>query len=147
MPKIQIDVPQPTYDKLKQEAKDHYQSLRAYITYHLVQYINNPDKFIDTTTLPEGTTIRTTTAHQLTPEEEEQARLDAFQKLAKQIVGHTLTVEDYRIMDYNSDNYYYERDLAVPLNEGSSIYCMYIYDLPVDRQKQYLEEFKQYEQK
>lgn len=39
MPKIQIDVPQDTYDKLKKEAKKCYQSLRAYVACHLVEFM------------------------------------------------------------------------------------------------------------
>lgn len=146
MPKIQIDVPQETYDKLKIKAKEHYQSLRAYVAYHLIEFIKNPEQFINIASLPEGTTIKTTTAKSLTPEEEQEQRINSFQKLAKQILGHTLTeVGDYRIMDYESDHKYYDREYEVPLTEGSSIHCVYIYDLPVARQRQYLEEYKQYE--
>lgn len=155
MPKIQIDVPKDTYEKLKSQAKDDDRSLTKYITRGMVYLANIPNGYhnqptnsniIDLSALPEGTTIRTTAAKSLTPEEEQEQRINSFQKLAKQILGHTLTeIEDYRIMDYESDHTYYDREYEVPLKEGSSIHCVYIYDLPVARQRQYLEEYKQYE--
>lgn len=42
MPKIQLDLPQDVYDTLKHDAKERYQSLRAHITYRLVQMMRNP---------------------------------------------------------------------------------------------------------
>ena len=66
MPKVQIDLPNDVYAALKINAKDKYQSLRAYITCHLVDFIRNPKSSdphdsIDLSILPEGTTIKTTT--------------------------------------------------------------------------------------
>lgn len=155
MPKIQIDIPDDAYQRLKIQAQDDDRSLTKYLARGMVYLANIPEGYhnqksidpnaINLSALPEGTTIKTTTTRTLTPEEEREQRFNSFQKLAKQIVGHTLDVEDYRIMDYNSDHNYYDRDYAVPLNEGSSIYCVYIYDLPLQRQRQYLEEYAHYD--
>lgn len=148
MPKVQIDLPQNIYDKLKQNAKEKYQSLRGYIAYHLIEYITHPEQFINTAGLPENTTIKTITPRTLTPEEEREQRFKKFQNLAKQILGHTLDdIDDYRIVDYNSDNIYYDREVAEPIREGSAIKCVYIYNLPEQKQREYLEEFKHYEDK
>lgn len=153
MPKIQIDVPQDTYDKLKQKAKERYQSLRSYVTYHLIEYINNPNSnvnnpnsnVIDLSNLPGGTVIKATAPQVLSPEELREQKYNNFQKLARQIVGHTLDVEDYRIMDFDSGHSYYDKSFEEPLKEGSAAKCVYIYNLPESRQREFLEEFKHYE--
>lgn len=71
MPKIQIEIPNDAYQKLKLHAKDDDRSLTKYIT-RGVQYLsnipngyhNNPiqtnKNIIDLSTLPENTVIRTT---------------------------------------------------------------------------------------
>lgn len=148
MPKITIDLPLEVNKKLKEKAKADYRSLANYITVALINLANDDNtNVIDLSSLPEGTTIRTKTARVLTPEEERIKRYDRFQTLAKQILGHAVTeIEDYRIMDYNSDNLYYDEALTEPISEGSSIKCMYIYNLPEKKQIEYLEELKHYEQ-
>lgn len=148
MPKITIDLPLEVNKKLKEKAKADYRSLANYITVALINLANDDgSRVIDLSSLPEGTTIKTKTARVLTPEEERTNRYDRFQTLAKQILGHPVTdIEYYRIMDYDSDSLYYDKDLAEPISEGSSVKCMYIYNLPEKKQIEYLEELKHYEQ-
>lgn len=143
--KVQIDLPQDVYQKLKEDAAAHYQSLRGHIAYRLTNQIRGTNT-IDLSILPEGTTIKTTTPHSLTPEEERNQRFKKFQALAKQIVGHELTdIEDYRLIDYDSDSIYYDKSVEEPIKEGSVVQCVYIYNLPEQKQREYLEEFKHYE--
>lgn len=59
--KVQIDLPQDVYQKLKEEASAHFQSLRGHIAYRLISQIRGTN-VIDLSSLPAGTTIRTTTA-------------------------------------------------------------------------------------
>lgn len=155
MPKIQIDIPKDAYQKLKAQAKDDDRSLTKYITRGMTYLANIPNGYhnqqinsniIDLSALPEGTTIKTTTPHSLTPEEERNQRFKKFQALAKQIVGHELTdIEDYRLIDYDSDSIYYDKSVEEPIKEGSVVQCVYIYNLPEQKQREYLEEFKHYE--
>ena len=145
--KVQIDLPQDVYQKLKEEAATHFQSLRGHIAYRLINQVRGTNT-IDLSSLPEGTTIKTKTTHTLTPEEERTNRYNRFQTLAKQILGHIVTeIEDYRIMDYNSNSLYYSKEVEEPIREGSSVKCVYIYNLPEEKQIEYLEELKHYEEK
>lgn len=145
MPKIQIDVSQKVYDKLKTEAKEHYQSLRGYVAYHLTQFIENPEQFINTTALPEGTTIKTKTVRPKTPEEIEQDKISHFKKLAKSILGRELDEEKDQYewashVQLDPTNSYYP---FAEKQEGK--FLRYAYTMPEQKQKEYLEEWKKYE--
>lgn len=72
MPKIQIDIPNDVYQKLKLHAEDDDRSLTKYITrgmkyladipngYHNAHNTSNNPNIIDLSALPENTTIKTT---------------------------------------------------------------------------------------
>lgn len=143
MPELKIRIPKEEHERLKELAKKDYRSLTSYITVALIKLANS--QFIDVSQVPENTTIKTTTTKTLTPEEEEEAKLQAFQKMAKQIVGHEIDIEQYRILDAFSDHTYYDRQYEKPIRAGADVKCVCIYDLPLSRQRQYLEEEKAYE--
>lgn len=146
MPKVQIELNQDTYDKLKIEAKSHYQSLRGYIANHMTQFINNPDMFITTPNLPEGTsaTIKVKTQKPLTPEEIEEQQKNAFLKLCEDMYG-TPFYKKYKpdiIREYLSltpDTTYYDYAETIPDKFVRAVYTM-----PLDKQKEYIIEMKHY---
>ena len=160
MPEIKIKIDISTREKLKQQAKEDDRSLAKYLErglkyladipggYHTQTTTTDSTNIVDLSSLPEGTTIKTKKARVLTPEEERTNRYNRFQTLAKQILGHIVTeIEDYRIMDYNSNSLYYSKEVEEPIREGSSVKCVYIYNLPEEKQIEYLEELKHYEKK
>ena len=100
---------------------------------------------IDTKIAPEGTTIKTKVTSPPKPLTEEE-KLERFQKKAKKIVGHELELEeDYMLMDIQSDNIYYDKNYEKLYREGGSLKVVYIYDLPEERQEEYLRDFKEWE--
>ena len=74
----------------------------------------------------------------MTPYERLQAR-------ATEVLGHRLLREDWLIMDYNFDHDYYDKKYEKPIYEGAAVKCVCVYDLPEDRQEQFIQEFKEYE--
>lgn len=146
MPKVQIELNQDTYDKLKIEAKSHYQSLRGYIANHMTQFINNPTAFIKTSESPEGstTTIKYITPKILTPEEQEEQQKQKFLDLCKELYGADLykkyapdIVREY--LTLSPDTIYY--DFA---KEQEGKYVRMVYTMPVEKQKEYITEMKHY---
>ena len=146
MPKVQIDIPQPAYDNLKRKAKEKYQSLRAYLTYTLITY-DKIDKYIDELALlsQNGATIKTKVTPPPKPLTDEE-KLEMLQKKAKKIVGHELEdEEDYMLTDLQRDNIYYDERYERLYREGGRMKVVYIYDLPEERQEEYLKDFKDWE--
>lgn len=77
-------------------------------------------------------------------EKEKEKKKKKFLALAKQMLSYDLLHEsDYRFLDGEASRYY-DPEYAEPVKPGSSIKCIYIYNLPYERQVEYLEEFKHY---
>lgn len=77
-------------------------------------------------------------------EEEKEKKKKKFLALAKKILSYELVHEnDYFCFD-GEGNRYYDPEYAEPMEPGSQIKCVYIYNLPYDRQVEYLNEFKHY---
>lgn len=147
MPKIQIELSQDAYDKLKIKAKEHYQSLRGYIADHMTQFINNPTAFIKTSESPEGstTTIKYTAPKVLTSEEKEEQQKQKFLALCKELYGADFykkyapdIVREY--LTLTPDNTYY--NFAEEAPEGR--YVRTVYTMPVEKQKEYIIEMKHF---
>lgn len=155
--KVQIDLPQETHQKLKEEAQKHYQSLRAYIVYHLVQYADHPDKFMDTSILPEGTTFKTTTPkiekdpYEGLSELEKQDKIQEereqkFLALAKRILPQQQFEEleengEYKFFKF-SDHTYYKYAEPVLNEDGTPKFVRNPWNMPEEKQIQYLNELK-----
>ena len=71
-----------------------------------------------------------------TEEELEDERINAFQKLAKQILGQELNISECNL---GPDNRYYE---FAPEREGK--FLRWAYDMPLEKQKEYINEWKNY---
>jgi len=141
MPKVQIELPEDIYKKLKQAAKEHYTSLRGYIADHMTQFITSPEKFISTPdNLPDGTTttVKLKAQRPKTPEEIEEEQIATFQKRAKQILGHEF--ESMVEVSLDPTNTYYD---FAEKQEGK--FVRYAYTMPEHKQREYLEEWKKYE--
>lgn len=148
MPKVQIELNQDTYDKLKIEAKSHYQSLRGYIANHMTQFINNPDMFITTPNLPEGATatVKVKAQKQLTSEEIEEQKKQKFLDLCKEMYGEKFykeyepdIVRGYLTLTPNMSPYYDSADEPPP-----GKYVKAVYTMPLDMQEEYIKEMKHY---
>lgn len=148
MPKVQIDIPEDVYKQLKIFAKEDDRSLTKYLVRGMIYLSKIPNGYhnnqtssssnhIDLSTLPEGTTIRTKTIKPKTEEELEEERIDKFQKLAKSILSHEIPIAETNL---TPDNRYYE---YAPNKEGKIL--RWAYDMPQDKQMEYLNEWKQFE--
>lgn len=146
MPKVQIELNQDTYDKLKIEAKSHYQSLRGYIANHMTQFMNNPDMFITTPNLPEGTsaTIKVKAQKPLTPEEIEEQKKQKFLNKCKTILGEKTyknwepdMLREFIILTPDS-NYYNDAE-RIP-DKGIRM----AYSMSEDKQDKYIADIKAY---
>lgn len=154
MSKIQIDIPKDVYEKLKKQAEDDDRSLTKYIIrglkflseipegYHKTNANANNNNainsnIIDLSALPEGATIRATTTRPKTAEEIEEENIKKFQKLAKQILGHEVPIGE---VDLSPNNRYYD---FAPEHEGK--FLRWAYEMPQDKQIEYLKEWRLYE--
>lgn len=141
MSKVQIDIPEEFYKKLKVQATEHCQSLRKYILYNLIQLADNKLKYI-----AEGSVIttKTTTTSSFTPEEIEEQQKNAFLKLCEDMYG-TPFYKKYKpdiIREYLSltpDTTYYDYAETIPDKFVRAVYTM-----PLDKQKEYIIEMKHY---
>lgn len=142
MSQVQIELPDDVYKKLKVKAKENYQSLRGYITSSLVKQMRG--EFIDTSTIPEDTIIKTTTQKTLTPEEIEEQKKQSFLSLCKEMYGEKL-YKEYApdiIREYLAllpDNIYYNFAEEIPDKLVRAVYTM-----PIEKQKEYIIEMKHY---
>ena len=142
MPQVQIELPDDVYKKLKTKAKENYQSLRGYVTSSLVKLTRG--EFIDTSFVPENTTIKTTTQRPLTPEEIEEQKKDKFLKKCKQVLGEK-TYKNWEpdivreFITIMPDNSYYDYAERI---QGKSIRMAY--SMPEDKQDEYITDIKEY---
>lgn len=142
MPKVQLDLPEDVYKKLKEEAKNNFQSLRGFITNTLSKQIKG--NFIDTSVIPENTTIKTTTIKSLTPEEIEEQKKQKFLNKCKQVLGEKTyknwepdIVREFIVLLPNN-NYYNDAE-RIP---DKSIRMAYT--LPDSKQDEYIADIKAY---
>ena len=136
MPKVQINLPKDAHEILKQKAKEDYRSLINYITTQLIKIANGTLQTVDTSVVPEGTKITTKTQKPLTPEEIEEQQIYAFQKRAKAVLGQELDLGECTLVPTN--RYY---DFAEE-REGKVIRMPYT--MSIEKQREYLEEWKHY---
>ena len=144
MPQVQIELPDDVYKKIKVKAKENYQSLRGYITSSLVKQIRG--EFIDTSTIPEDTIIKTKTTTQkiLTPEEIEEQQKQSFLSLCKEMYGEKFYKEyapdiTREYLSLLPDNMYYNFAEEIPDRLVRAVYTM-----PIEKQKEYIIEMKHY---
>lgn len=145
MPKVQIELPNHVYNQLKQKAKKHYQSLRGYIAWYLVDTIENPKQFIDTTNVPANTKITThsVVTKPKTEDEIEEQQLQAFKKLWHEILGADAEFDVNEHCAFLPDNDYF--DFAEKEKEGK--YVRWAYTMPEDKQREYITIWKHYLEK
>ena len=142
MPQVQIELPDDVYKKLKTKAKENYQSLRGYVTSSLVKQMRG--EFIDTSLIPENTTIKTTTQRPLTPEEIEEQKKDKFLKKCRQVLGEK-TYKNWEpdivreFITLMPDSSYYDYAERI---QGKSIRMAY--SMPEDKQDEYVTDIKEY---
>ena len=142
MSKVQIDLPDDVYKKLKIKAAENWQSLRGYIISTLVKQMRG--EFIDTSFVPENTTIKTTTPHSLTPEEIEEQKKDKFLKKCKQVLGEK-TYKNWEpdivreFITIMPDSPYYDYAERI---QGKGIRAAY--SMPEDKQDEYITDIKEY---
>ena len=166
MPKIQLEIPLEVSEKLKKYAKDDFRSLRNYLVLKLTDlanlgyatamptptsvptpaftststsapaYIPNPNANTTTTTV---TTTKIKTTPQKSEEEILKEQINEFQKLAKQLVGHEVPIGEVYL---EPDNTYYP---FATQHEGK--FLRWAYEMPYDKQMEYLKEWKEYEDK
>lgn len=144
MSKVQIDIPEEFYKKLKVQATEHCQSLRKYILYNLIQLADNKLKYI-----AEGsviTTKTTATTSSLTPEEIEEQQKQSFLSLCEDMYGKKFyneykpdIIRSYLSLDPSMEPYY---SAAAEPPEGK--YIKAVYTMPQDLQEQYITEMKHY---
>jgi plasmid stability protein len=137
MSKLTLDIPNETTDKLKIKAKEHRRSLTQEIIYLLEQLTNDSTILLDTTVLPEDTTIKTKTQKVLTSEEVKNEQIASFQKLAKAILGKPLVLAECTLTP-DMTSYY---DFAEK-EEGKFIRMPYT--MPREKQEEYIMEWKEY---
>lgn len=142
MPKVQLDLPEDVYKKLKEEAKNNFQSLRGFITNTLSKQMKG--NFIDTSVIPENTTIKTTTTKSLTPEEIEEQKKQTFLKKCKTILGEKTyknwepdIAREFIVLLPNS-NYYNDAE-RIP-DKGIRM----AYSMSEDKQDEYIADIKAY---
>ena len=142
MPKVQLDLPEDVYKKLKEEAKNNFQSLRGFISNTLSKQMRG--NFIDTSVIPENTTIKTTTTKSLTPEEIEEQKRQTFLKKCKQVLGEKIyknwepdIVREFIVLVPGSS--YYEEAERIP-DKGIRM----AYTMPDSKQDEYITEIKKY---
>lgn len=153
MPKLTIDLPKDVNEKLKKKAKEDYRSLTNYITIQLIKLANGEaqqhqtntnSQVIDLSQLPEGTTIKTTTSHLLTPEEIEEQKKDKFLKKCRQVLGEK-TYKNWEpdivreFITLMPDNSYYDYAERI---QGKGIRAAY--SMPEDKQDEYITDIKEY---
>lgn len=141
MSKVQIDIPEEFYKKLKVQATEHCQSLRKYILYNLMQLADNKLKYV-----AEGSVIttKTTTTSSLTPEEIEEQKRQTFLKKCKQVLGEKIyknwepdIVREFIVLVPGSS--YYEEAERIP-DKGIRM----AYTMPDSKQDEYITEIKKY---
>ena len=142
MSKVQIDLPDDVYTKLKIKAAENWQSLRCYIISTLVKQIRG--EFIDTSFVPENTTIKTKTQRSLTPEEIEEQNKEKFLKKCRQVLGEKTyknwepdIVREFIILTPDISYYDYAERI-----QGRGIRMAY--SMPEDKQDEYVIEIKEY---
>lgn len=142
MPKVQLDLPEDVYKKLKEEAKNNFQSLRGFITNTLSKQMKG--NFIDTSVIPENTTIKTTTTKPLTPEEIEEQKRQTFLKKCKQVLGEKTyknwepdIVREFIVL--TPDSSYYNDAERIP-DKGIRM----AYSMSEDKQDKYIADIKAY---
>ena len=142
MSKVQIDLPDDVYKKLKAKAAENWQSLRGYIISTLVKQMRG--EFIDTSFVPENTTIKTTTQRPLTPEEIEEQKKEKFLKKCRQVLGEKTyknwepdIVREFIIL--LPDNSYYDYAERI---QGRGVRMAY--SMSEDKQDEYVIEIKEY---
>ena len=141
MSKIQIDIPEEFYKKLKKQAAEHCQSLRKYALYNLIQLADNKLKYVT-----EGSVIttKTTTTPSLTPEEIEEQKKDKFLKKCRQVLGEK-TYKDWEpdivreFIILLPDNSYYDYAERI---QGRGVRMAY--SMPEDKQDEYITDIKEY---
>ena len=142
---IKIKIDTKTKEKLKKLAQEEYRSLANYITVKLINIADN--KVMDLSAIPANTTIRTTTPASTTATPE--PTLTPYRKLqtrAKELLGRYLLYDEWCLLDFrNFDHEYYDKKYETPTEEGAAIKCTYIYNLPEERQEEYLKDIKQYD--
>lgn len=142
MSKVQIDLPDDVYKKLKAKAAENWQSLRGYIISTLVKQTRG--EFIDTSFVPENTTIKTTTQRPLTPEEIEEQKKEKFLKKCRQVLGEK-TYKDWEpdivreFIILLPDNSYYDYAERI---QGRGVRMAY--SMPEDQQDKYVIDIKEY---
>ena len=134
MPEIKIKIADDVHKKLKQKAKEEMRSLTNFLTYHIGDLVN--DNIINLGNMPENTKITTKTQKPLTPEEIEEQQIYAFQKRAKALLGQELDLGECTLVPTN--RYY---DFAEE-REGKVIRMPYT--MSIEKQREYLEEWKHY---
>lgn len=146
MAKVQIDLPEEIYEKLKIKAKEHYQSIKGYTTVTLIKLLNGDLQTVavDTTNLINNPnvdsstiTVKTKVQKPLTPEEIEKQQIKSFQTLAKNILGQELNISEDCSLD--PDNRYYEFAEQI---DGQ--YFRWAYTMPLEKQKEFITEWKNY---
>lgn len=153
MPKLTIDLPKDVNEKLKKKAKEDYRSLTNYITIQLIKLANNEtqqhqtntnSQVIDLSALPEGTTIKTTTSHSLTPEEIEEQKKEKFLKKCRQVLGEKIyknwepdIVREFITIMPDSPYYDYAERI-----QGKGIRAAY--SMPDCKQDEYIADIKEY---
>lgn len=142
MPQVQIELPDDVYKKLKTKAKENYQSLRGYVASSLVKLMRG--EVIDTSLIPENTTIKTTTTRQLTPEEIEEQKKNIFLKKCKMVLGEK-TYKNWEpdivreFITIMPDSPYYDYAERI---QGKGIRAAY--SMPEDKQDEYITDIKEY---
>lgn len=154
MSKIQIDIPTKEYNILKQNAKADDRSLVNYVTNLLKKIANGTINIIDQSHIPENTTIKTKTPvdpYEGLSEMEKQDKIQEereqkFLILAQKILGDSLFQEleddgNYKFFIY-SDHSYYKYAEPVLNSDGTEKFVRNPWNMPEDKQIQYLEELK-----
>lgn len=142
MPQVQIELPDDVYKKLKTKAKENYQSLRGYVASSLVKLMRG--EVIDTSLIPENTTIKTTTPHSLTSEEIEEQKKNIFLKKCKQVLGEK-TYKNWEpdivreFITIMPDSPYYDYAERI---QGKGIRAAY--SMPDCKQDEYIADIKEY---
>lgn len=141
MSKVQIDIPEEFYKKLKVQATEHCQSLRKYILYNLMQLADNKLKYV-----AEGSVIttKTTTTSSLTPEEIEEQKRQTFLNKCKQVLGEKTyknwepdIVREFIVL--TPDSSYYNDAERIP-DKGIRM----AYSMSEDKQDKYIADIKAY---
>lgn len=152
MPRVTITIPDSVYNALKERAKVNYRTINNQIKYELQQLVDNSAQkstpvFIPDTispTIPTKPPVITSIAD-TRPQAQTQTQIQtqtqnhkSFRELSEKILGHVLDETDYAL---TPDNTYYPY-----AKEMEGKFLRYADTMPYEKQVEYLEEYKHYDE-